>query len=202
MNTILWNNTASTGPQIQLDSGSPTVTYCNVQGGWPGLGNISSDPNFVDAANGDYHIHYNSQCRDAGNNAAPNIETEDNEGDPRIAYGTVDMGADEFYTHLYWTGNANPGGNVKFKFVGLPGMSPIQLWLGSGTMDPPMQTKHGDWHLQFPLLAHLMLGAIPSPDGVLILPFTFPPDTPVPLSLPFQAGIGTELTNLCVMDVE
>ena len=112
------------------------------------------------------------------------------------------MGADEFYTHLYWTGDATPGGNVALKFVGIPGTSPVQLWLGSGVMDPPMQTKYGDWHLQFPLLVNLGLGAMPSPDGVMALPFTLPPDTPVPLTLPFQAGIGIELTNLNVMEVK
>ncbi len=111
------------------------------------------------------------------------------------------MGADEFYTHLYWTGDATPGGNVSLKFVGLPGTSPVQLWLGSGVMDPPLPTKYGDWYLQFPLLANMGLGAIPTP-GVYILPFTFPPNTPTPLSLPFQAGIGTELSNLCVLEVE
>jgi hypothetical protein len=112
------------------------------------------------------------------------------------------MGADEFYTHLYWTGDATPGGSAALKFVGLPGTMPVQLWLGSGVMDPPMHTKYGDWYLKFPLLANLGLGAMPSPDGVMVLPFTLPPDIPVPITLPFQAGIGKELTNLCLLVVE
>lgn len=44
-NCILWDNIAPTQPQI--DS-STTVTYSNVQGGWPGLGNIQVNPRFVD----------------------------------------------------------------------------------------------------------------------------------------------------------
>ena len=117
------------------------------------------------------------------------------------SYASVDIGADEFYTHLYWTGDATSGENVEIKFVGTPGSSPVGLCIGTGVMDPPLPTKYGDWYLQFPLLVQLVLGSIPSPDGVYILPFTFPPDTPTPLSLPFQAGIGTELTNLCVLKV-
>jgi len=111
------------------------------------------------------------------------------------------MGADEFYTHLYWTGCATPGGNVELKFVGLPGAAPVQLWLGSGIMDQPIDTKYGDWYLQFPIPANVGLGSIPS-DGILIFPLTFPLLTPIPLLLPFQAGIGMELSNLCVMEVK
>ena len=161
---------------------------------------IDADPLFVDVSLGDCHLTFTSPCRDAGDNSAV-TELYDYEGDPRIAYGTVDMGADEFYTHLYWMGDATPGGNMALKFVGLPGTNPVQLWLGSGVMDPPLHTKYGDWYLQFPLLATVGLGTIPS-NGVFQLPFTFPTSTPTPLSLPFQAGVGMELTNLSVMDVK
>ncbi|MHC4692332.1 MAG: choice-of-anchor Q domain-containing protein [Planctomycetota bacterium] len=43
-NCILWNNTAPTDPQI---SGNGTVLYSDVEGGWPGEGNIDADPYFV-----------------------------------------------------------------------------------------------------------------------------------------------------------
>lgn len=39
-----------------FDSGTPVVTYSDVQGGWSGEGNIDTDPLFADAANGDYHL--------------------------------------------------------------------------------------------------------------------------------------------------
>jgi hypothetical protein len=39
---ILWGSTP------QEIAGSAVVAYCDVQGGWPGLGNISADPCFVD----------------------------------------------------------------------------------------------------------------------------------------------------------
>jgi len=53
-NSILWGNTASSGSQIY--NGSATVSYSDVQGGWPGTGNIDENPLFVDSAIGDYHL--------------------------------------------------------------------------------------------------------------------------------------------------
>ena len=49
--SILWGNTASTAGAQILDSGAAsTVIASDVQGGWPGSGNIDADPLFVDAA--------------------------------------------------------------------------------------------------------------------------------------------------------
>jgi hypothetical protein len=63
---------------------------------WPGDGNICADPQFVDAANGDYHLRFGSPCIDAGQNAG--APTDDIDGDvrPWPPAGTVDMGADEW----------------------------------------------------------------------------------------------------------
>lgn len=47
INSIIWQNSAGNqGHQIHTNSAT-TVQYCNVQGGWPGLGNIDAFPNFV-----------------------------------------------------------------------------------------------------------------------------------------------------------
>lgn len=211
-NTIFWGNDSPLGPAI-LIKGTSTVTidYSDLEGGqtsvevesgctlnW-GASMIDADPLFVDSANDDLHLTYTSPCRGIGDNSSVS-EPNDIEGDPRIAYGIVDMGADEFYTHLYWTGDATPGGSAALKFVGLPG-SPVHLWLGSGIIDPPTPTIYGDWYLQFPLLADVALGNLPS-SGVMVLPFILPVTAPTPLSLPFQAGIGMQLTNLSEMAVK
>ncbi len=63
-NCILWGNSAPSGPEILVFSGSPMVTYSDVQGGWEGVGNIDADPLFVEA--GDYHLTEGSPCIDAG----------------------------------------------------------------------------------------------------------------------------------------
>ena len=71
-NSIVWDN--ATG--IYFYSCSPVVTYCDIQGGWDGEGNIDIDPLFRDPQNGDFHLMadscgdvYNSPCIDAGDPA-------------------------------------------------------------------------------------------------------------------------------------
>jgi parallel beta-helix repeat protein len=218
-NTIFWNNVASFGPEINLDVwDDPTtvnISHSNVKGGqasvyiekgcmlnW-GPGMIDADPLFVDPALEDFHLTFNSPCRGSGDDSAvPPDLLDDFEGDPRIAYGTVDMGADEFYTHLYWTGDATPGGNVEVKFVGLPGTSPVGLCIGTGVLEPPIPSIWGDWYLQFPIIGPVDLGSITSPEGVLVIPSTIPGSPPAPYSIPMQALIGDTLTNLCVIKVK
>ncbi len=76
-NCILWGNEASGNPnQIVPGSGSPVFSYCDVQGGWPGVGMIQSDPLFRDASADDYRLSYvfcgdseDSPCIDAGDPA-------------------------------------------------------------------------------------------------------------------------------------
>jgi hypothetical protein len=190
--------------QIELDDPGnlPIVSYCDIMGGWPGAGNIDADPLFADPAAHDFHLLHPSPCRNAGDNAAV-VEAGDFEGDPRIAGGTVDMGADEFYTHLYYTGDASPGGNMDLKFIDEPNTAPVILWAGSGILEVPIHLKqYGDWHLQFPVLFEAGLGSIPAPDGMLVLSVTIPITVPSPLDLPLQALSGSTLTNPCVVEIE
>jgi len=216
-NTIVWDNKAPSGSGIWLGFNSYS-SYLNVSYSdlnldkstvhidpgcilTVGSGMIDSDPLFVDQGKGDYHLTYLSPCKDTGDNAAVTGLT-DFEGDPRIAYGTVDMGADEFHTHLYHTGDATAGGAVELKLVDLPGTSPVILWIGSGVLDPPFNSnKYGDWYLQPPLLMDIYLGTIPSPSGVLSLSHFFNPLFPT-MDIPMQVLIGKKLTNLCVMSVK
>jgi len=92
INSILWNDSPD---EIDLDASSTIdITYSDIQGGWPGAGNIHADPLFVDAPNGDYHLLLDSPCIDAGDNTAVTSGT-DLDGNPRIINGIVDMGAFE-----------------------------------------------------------------------------------------------------------
>lgn len=100
-NCILWDNTAPNEPTI---SGDPNVSYSDVDGGWPGVGNIAMDPCFADVNNGDYHLKSqagrwdpNSQDWVVDDLTSPCIDT----GNPQhpIGYepfpngGIVNMGA-------------------------------------------------------------------------------------------------------------
>jgi hypothetical protein len=106
-NCILWNDSPQ---EIYVHAGNdPIATYCDVQGGWPGEGNIDADPLCVDPNNGDFHLSAGSSCIDAGDNTAvPPWLLTDLDGNPRLVddagmpddgFGTspiVDMGAYEF----------------------------------------------------------------------------------------------------------
>ncbi|MBN1877341.1 MAG: CotH kinase family protein [Anaerolineae bacterium] len=60
-NTILWDN----GEAITLDANSMlSVSFSDIEGGWPGVGNLDADPRFLSLA--DYRLMSTSPCRDAG----------------------------------------------------------------------------------------------------------------------------------------
>ncbi len=91
-NSVIYNNTASSYANYDTNS---TLSYSCAAPLAPGVGNISSDPQFTNAASGDFHLLATSPCIDAGNNAAV-IGTTDLDGNPRIIGSAVDMGAYEY----------------------------------------------------------------------------------------------------------
>lgn len=92
-NCILWANTPA---EIHDQGGTPAISYCDVQGGYTGGGNnIDADPMFANAAGGDFRLHKDSPCFNAGSNSAPRIPQTDLDDGPRSAAGIVDMGAYE-----------------------------------------------------------------------------------------------------------
>ena len=63
-NTIVWSNT---GDSITISgTGTPLVVYSDIEGGYPGEGNIDTDPLFADASAGDYRLLPCSPAIDAG----------------------------------------------------------------------------------------------------------------------------------------
>jgi len=112
INCIIWGNQPS---QIHAKG---TVTYCNVQGGWPRLGNIDADPCFVDVNDGDYHLKsqagrwdpnseswvrddVTSPCIDAGNPGCPEAN-EPAPNDNRINMGAYGGTAEASKSPTYW----------------------------------------------------------------------------------------------------
>ena len=74
-NSIVWENT---GNEVWVYSGSATVTYSDIEGGYDGEGNIDADPLFTDANNGDYTLQApDSPCIDAGTADLDGNGTED-----------------------------------------------------------------------------------------------------------------------------
>jgi len=194
----------SSGVEIANVSGSnPVVTYCNVEGGYPGEGNIDAEPHYVDPPHHDYHLKYTSPCRDSGSTEVVSVPETDFEGDPRIVDSSVDIGADEFHRHLYFTGDFTPGGAIEGRLVGVPGTAPVGLFFGTGELDPPLDTAWGPFYIQ-PPRTRIRLAPIPE-SGVLILGRTLPTTIPAPSELYLQALIGLDsnsLTNLFVMHVD
>jgi parallel beta-helix repeat protein len=102
-NCILWDGD---GGILNNDTSTISIMYSDIQGGWPGEGNIGADPCFVDPGywdadgvwiDGDYHLLPGSPCIDAGDPsyiAEPNAT--DLDGKPRVIDCRIDMGAYEY----------------------------------------------------------------------------------------------------------
>jgi hypothetical protein len=93
-NCIVYFNTAS--QEANYDHTSGLNYCCTTPRPTNGVGNISSDPLFVDT-NGwsDLRLQPDSPCINAGNNADA-VGSTDLNGNPRISGGIIDMGAFEF----------------------------------------------------------------------------------------------------------
>jgi hypothetical protein len=114
-NCAIWGNNGDA-----IYGGSKDVTYCDIEGGLEGEGNMAAEPEFVEAGywdvngtpndvnddfwvEGDYHLRRDSPCIDAGDpNYIPEANETDLDGKPRVLDGDedgtaiVDMGAYEF----------------------------------------------------------------------------------------------------------
>jgi hypothetical protein len=99
-NCIIYYNTAPRG----ADHGVSTLNYSCTRYLTGGTGNITNDPQFVNAAVGDYRLSVGSPCMDRGSDAYVQ-GTTDLDGNPRIMHGRVDMGAYEFqgpWDYWFW----------------------------------------------------------------------------------------------------
>lgn len=125
-NSIIFFNEAPLEAHIsRIDESLALVFYSDVEGAWPGIGNIKANPRFVNENGGDYHLLEISACIDKGSDQAPNLPETDYEGDPRVIDGRdvktvlpkVDMGADELW---YFSADndsiaSQQGGTVNFE---------------------------------------------------------------------------------------
>ncbi len=65
-NCIFWDNTPN-----EVEGDSPTLGYCDVERGYPGLGNIDADPRFRSRRGYDSLLAPNSPCIDTGERSEP-----------------------------------------------------------------------------------------------------------------------------------
>ncbi len=101
-NCIVWGNTAGTGDQLYRSSSTVTVTYTCIQGGYAGTGNISTDPQFVNAGGGDFHLksqagRWNGSGWSTDGTTSPCIDTGDSsdayDNEPTSNGSRINMGA-------------------------------------------------------------------------------------------------------------
>jgi parallel beta-helix repeat protein len=152
VNCIMWSNTS---PQIIADA---SVSFSNIQGGWPGEGNIAADPLLVDAAgpdgvygteDDDLRLLTGSACIDAGDNpAVPPSVVADVDGNPRFVNGVVDMGAYESpLPELLLSTNllVVPEGNSATFTVALidPRSSAVEVTIARRSGDPDIIVESG-----------------------------------------------------------
>ncbi len=95
-NSIIYANLDPGGTNWTNYGGVPgDFSYCCTFPLPPGPGNIAGDPQFVDAAAGDYRLLPTSPCINAGTNEAWMVGATDLDGNPRIVGEAVDVGAYE-----------------------------------------------------------------------------------------------------------
>ena len=104
-NCIVYYNTAPNGSNYL----SSTLTYSCTTPDAGGIGNITNDPRFVNAAAGDYHLQSTSPCLNVGTNQDWMIGATDLDGHPRLdVSGLVDMGAYEYQGMSIWSNTTAP----------------------------------------------------------------------------------------------
>jgi hypothetical protein len=109
-NSILFHNSATNGPNYQA---AALFSHCCTAPLPPGTGNITGDPAFLNLAAGNFHLQTNSPCINAGLNSAV-ATAADLDGNPRIAGGTVDIGAYE---------DPNPASIISYAWLQYYGLS-------------------------------------------------------------------------------
>lgn len=179
-NSIVWQNP---GTPIQAAAGTLEIEWSNVEGGFPGIGNIAVDPQFVDPAQGDYRLQPSSPMVDAGDPARL-VPGRDAYGDPRTidGYGIgglrTDLGADEVAPlSLSVAGTPTPNGTIQ--------LTPTSIGpaFASVLIVAPLEADQ-----IVPGVAQLLVGGalFAEPIGAGSVALTIPADVPLDTTVFFQ----------------
>lgn len=105
------NSTTGVPGQLVITSSTVDVSYCNVEGGAPGVGNIDAPPLFVSGPLGDYYLAATSPCIDAGDPFAT-VPPGTTQVDQSPDEAEVDMGYHYPITERFIRGDCNQDGAV------------------------------------------------------------------------------------------
>ncbi|MCG3198920.1 MAG: hypothetical protein GHCLOJNM_03427 [bacterium] len=119
-NCILWGSSNL----LSISLGQALITSSCIQGGYPGEGNISDDPLFIDATIGNFHLQPGSPCIDTAGTSGP---SDDLDGNPRPA--------DVFGLGREGTGDEYDMGAYEFQ-PPVPTPTPTETLLPTPTMNP------------------------------------------------------------------
>lgn len=121
-NTILWDDTPD---EMYVDFGDPQVTYSDIQGGWPGEGNLEGDPMFVLPDKLDFRLLWDSPCIDAGDTSQTDPDGT------RSDIGTFPFDQSDYMT-LYMTPDTimvTAGGELGITYTAINRwMQPEMVW--------------------------------------------------------------------------
>ncbi len=126
VNSILWNN----GPSaISANGGTITITYSNIQGGYPGTGNSMASPLFANPGTHNYQLQSGSPCidsADGGPASARDLLGFSRVDAPPANSGTgtpafVDRGAYEYLQQTVASGGIGDGAGSGRAGAGRPG---------------------------------------------------------------------------------
>ena len=164
---------------------SVAFDHCDANPLQPGAGNIDADPQWVDPANGDYHLQPGSPCINAGSPLSP----PDPDGSP------ADMGALPYdpWTDLgggvagsaglpllEGTGSLIGGSSLTLSFSGAPAFQPTLLVVGVSQLGAPF--KGGTLWPSADIVAPIGAAA----NGSWTLPATWPAGLPAAASVWLQ----------------
>jgi hypothetical protein len=118
VNTIVWHNKATTEDNLYIPfTYDPSITYCNIQGGYTGTGNIDADPLFVIGPYGEYYL---AQIASGHLLDSPCVNTGDPLSEMMIGTTRTDCIQDDGVVDMGYHNVMNPSfggrdwGNIRF----------------------------------------------------------------------------------------